>query len=52
MARIVENQTHDLTLTMPMDLTGKTLETVAEAMEIEAGYEEAMQVETALNGSV
>jgi hypothetical protein len=51
MARIAENQTHDLPLTMPMDLTGKTLETMIGAMEIEA-YEEAMQVETALNGSV
>jgi hypothetical protein len=29
-----------------------TLETVVEAMEIEAGYEEVMEVETALNGSV
>jgi hypothetical protein len=52
MARIAENQTHDLPLTMPMDLTGKTLETVIGAMEIEAGYEEVMQVETALNGSL
>jgi len=33
-------------------LDRSTLETVAEAMEIEAGYEEVMQVETALNGSV
>ena len=32
-------------------LSRSTLETVAEAMEIEAGYEEVLEVETALNGS-